>query len=320
MKRTRILLLTLTVCSVLAAQTSAAQDLFRVTLIGTGTPESTPERFGPSTLIEARNQKLLIDAGRGVPIRLGQLGIPLKDLTVVFLTHLHSDHTVGIPDIWLTGWLPSPANQRVTPFRIIGPIGTKSLMLNLEKAYAGDIKIREDDQKLSAEGVAVQAEEVTHEGIVYEQDGVRVTAFDVDHGAAIKPAYGYRIDFEGRSVVISGDTRFNENVIKYATDADLLVHEVSAANPELQKIPAMRLILAHHTSLQEAGVVFTRAHPKLAVYSHIGHLSTRTIPEVTPAEMVSETRKTYKGPLVVGEDLMTFDIASGGIAVFRAAR
>lgn len=192
-------------------------------------------------------------------------------------------------------------------------------MSNLQKAYALDIRIRLADEKDPPQGVAVNAEEYRKDGIVYEKDGVRVTAFEVDHGELIKPAYGYRVDYKGHWVVISGDTRFNKNVIKYSTGADVLIHEVAAAKPEISSIPAMKPILAHHTSPRECGIVFNLAKPKLAVYSHISRLSTAEIPEASLEEIVTETRQTYSGALEVGEDLMSFEIDEG-VTVHRHAR
>ena len=186
---------------------------FRVTLLGTGVPTPRPDRFGPSTLIEAGEQKLLIDAGRGATIRLFQIGVPIGRIDALLLTHYHSDHTCGIPDVWLTGWLHSEYARRTKPFRVIGPTGAKDLMSNLEKAYGADIKIRIADEKLPPKGIAVEVEEFADDSLVYEKNGVRVIAFEVDHGEFIKPAYGYRVEYGGHSMVISGDTRFNENVI-----------------------------------------------------------------------------------------------------------
>jgi ribonuclease Z len=296
-----------------------AEDDFRVTLLGTASPAPRPDRFGPSTLVEAGSQKLLIDAGRGVPVRLWQMRIPMGKIDVLFLTHYHSDHTSGVPDLWLTGWLNPPFAHRMAAFHVIGPTGAKELMTNLERAYALDIKIRLEDEKNPPEGIAVRTEEFTADGVVYEKDGVRVTAFEVNHGDVIKPAYGYRVDYRGRSVVISGDTRYNENVVKYGAGADLLIHEVGAAKPELLKIPAMQRIIAHHTTPREVGMVFSRTKPRLAVYTHIVRLSNASIPEPSLSEIVAETRETYQGPLVVGEDLMSFEIREGGIAVYRSA-
>jgi ribonuclease Z len=144
--------------------------------------------------------------------------------------------------------------------------------------------------------------------VVYEKGGVKVIAFEVDHGAAIKPAYGYRIEYNGRAVTISGDTRFNQNVIKYGAGADLLVHEVGMARPELMSNLFVQRIIGHHTTPREVGMVFSQARPKLGVYTHIVFLSSETIAEPTLDDLVAETRTTYGGPLEVGEDLMSFEI------------
>src|SRR5581483_8105954 len=151
----------------LPASAAQAQSDFRVTLLGTASPSPRPTRFGPSTLIEAGDQKFIIDAGRGVPIRLWQLKVPMGKIDVLFITHYHSDHVSGIPDLWLTGWLSPPFGQRKTPFHVIGPTGAKSLMENLQKAYALDIKTRIADEKLPPEGAAVTVDEFDKDGIVY---------------------------------------------------------------------------------------------------------------------------------------------------------
>ena len=288
---------------------SHAESDFKVTLLGTSAAVVREDRFGPSTLIEAGDQKLLFDAGRGVPIRLRQLNVPLGKVDVLFITHYHSDHTVGIPDVWLTGWLSGPFSRRTTPFYVIGPVGAKALMSNLEKAYAADIKIRIEDAKLPPEGIAIVAEEFDKDGLVYEKNGVKVIAFEVDHGPVIKPAYGYRIEYKARSVVISGDTRYNQNVIKYGTGADVLIHAVGSARPELLATSSrVQRIISRHTTPREAGMVFSQAKPKMAVYTHMSLQGQGKIPEPTIDEVIAETRQTYSGPLVVGEDLMSFEI------------
>lgn len=301
-------LLTLLLGATVSAQTKVDND-FKVTLLGTGTPIPDPDRFGPSTLVEAGNQKLLFDAGRGATIRLRQvrvsMGTIMSRIDALFLTHFHSDHTLGIPDLWLTGWL---GNSRKEPFRVIGPVGVKSLMTNLEKAYALDIKIRLEDEKLPPEGIATVVEEFEKDGVVYARDGVKVIAFTVDHGEAIKPAVGYRIEYKGHAVVISGDTRYNQNVINYGTGVDLLIHEVCVVRPELLSNPLVQRIVAHHTSPREAGQVFSLAKPKLAVYSHLVFLASDKVPRATVDEIVAGTRETYDGPLQVGADLMSFEI------------
>jgi ribonuclease Z len=289
---------------------------FRVTLLGTGVPTPRADRFGPSTLIEAGSRKLLIDAGRGTTIRLNQIGVPMGEIDALLLTHYHSDHTSGIPDLWLTGWLQSHFARRTTPFHVIGPTGAQTLMSGLEMAYRRDIEIRIADEQLPPEGVAVIVDEFDQDGVVFDQGGVRVLAFEVDHGAAITPAYGYRVEYDGRVAVISGDTRYNENVIRYGEGADLLIHEVAIVRPELMLEPFIQRIMAHHTTAREAGMVFSRTRPKLAAFTHLVFLASETVPPASIADLIDETRQSYSGPLEVGEDLMSF-LVEGEISVQR---
>jgi len=281
---------------------------FRVTLLGTGVPTPSPDRFGPCTLVEAGSQKLLIDAGRGATIRLNQLKLPIGRIDVQLLTHYHSDHTSGVPDLWLTGWLQSHFGRRKPPYRVIGPTGARALIENLERAYALDIKIRIADEKLPPAGIATEVTEFDRDGTVYEQDGVKVIAFEVDHGDVIKPCYGYRFEYGGRVVVFSADTRYNQNVIKYGAGADLLVHEVASARPELMQEAYVQRIIGHHTTPREAGRIFAQTKPRIAAFTHIVQLASERVPPPTIEDIVAETRETYDGPLVVGEDLMAFEI------------
>ncbi|HEX7019166.1 MAG TPA: MBL fold metallo-hydrolase [Gemmatimonadaceae bacterium] len=198
-----------------------------VTLLGTGTPIPRPDRFGAAILVEAGGQRLLFDAGRGVPIRLAQVHVPIGSLSAVFITHLHSDHVNGFPDLWLTGWLANPQfAHRTRPMVVYGPHGTRNMIDGLRMAYSEDIRIREADEKLPPAGAEIDVHEID-EGVVYDSAGVRVTAFTVDHGDVIKPAFGFRIDYAGHGVVLSGDTRPTENLVRFAKGADLLIHEVA---------------------------------------------------------------------------------------------
>lgn len=281
---------------------------FRVTLLGTGTPIPRPDRFGPSTLIEAGDHTVLIDAGRGATMRLYQLGVPIGRIDALLLTHFHSDHTVGIPDLWLTGWLNSHFGNRQQPFKVTGPVGTERLMHHLGAAYARDIEIRVEDEKLAREHVAITVEEFAEDGVVYQAGDLCIIAFTVDHGDAIKPAYGYRVEYRGRVAVISGDTRYNENVLHYGQGADLMVHEVAMARPELLREAYIQRIVNHHTSPQEAGRIFAQTRPKLAVFTHLVMLASATVNAPALDELIAATRETYAGPLQVGEDLMSFEI------------
>ncbi|MBT5032376.1 MAG: MBL fold metallo-hydrolase [Proteobacteria bacterium] len=303
----------------ISTQALAAGEI-QVTLLGTGDPIPRLDRFGPATLVEVAGQELLFDVGRGATQRLVQLGIPLREIDAVFLTHFHHDHLTDIPDIWMTGWIPPPFGRRSEPFEVWGPTGTESMLNHLEQAFEANTKIRIPDELLPPAGIETIAHEFDEDGVVYEKEGVRVTAFAVNQGELIKPAYGYRIDYMDRSVVISGDTRFDENLIAAAQGADLIIHEVALASEELlASSEQFRRIVAHHTTPEEAGTVFAEVDPKLAVYTHLVMLSSLTIPEAPLASLITRTRTNYQGPLVIGEDLMSF-IVDDRVSIYRAAR
>ena len=287
-----------------------AQDpTLDVTLLGTGDPVPRVDRFGPSILVEAGPYRLLFDAGRGASQRLTQLEVSLGDIDAVFITHFHSDHLSGLPDIWLTGWLPPPFGRRDQPMRVIGPEGLSGILDGFRQAFDPDIQIRLVDEQLPPRGIEFDVSEFSADGIVFDGEGVTVTAFAVDHGEYIKPSYGYRVDFAGRSVVMSGDTRFDENLIAAAQGADVVIHEVAAAREEMLAFDErIQLILDHHTTPEEAGIVFDRVGPKLALYSHLTLLSSPDSPEVTLEELIQRTRANYAGRLLVGEDLMRIEI------------
>src|SRR5450631_1069987 len=136
------------------SQAATGQQI-KVTLLGTGAPEPVMNRFGPSTLVEAGGKKFLFDAGRGALQRLTQVNTKWGDVEGLFLTHLHSDHVVGFPDLWLTGWLPPAFGHRTEPMHVYGPAGTDQMILHLKEAYAADIQIRTTDEKLPAAGVSI---------------------------------------------------------------------------------------------------------------------------------------------------------------------
>jgi ribonuclease Z len=176
------------------------------------------------------------------------------------------------------------------------------MMEHLPKAFAVDIRVR--SRNYPAEGVRLLSQEIA-EGVVFERDGVKVIAFKVDHGAEGLPAYGYRIDYNGRAAVLSGDTTFNENLIQHAQGVDLLIHEVTAVAGDAAESPEqLKRIGANHTTPDQAAEVFSRAKPKLAVYNHLLLFGGASAKDLIPA-----TRKKYPGPLLVGEDLLQIEVA-----------
>jgi ribonuclease Z len=282
----------------------------RVTLLGTGTPAIRINRFGPSTLVQAGDLNLLFDAGRGVSMRIGQLGMPIGDVDAVFLTHFHSDHTNGLPDIYLSGYVPLPLGGRQTAFQLYGPKRVDELANGLMSAYAADLMER-SAAAIPKAATKIEAH-VVEPGKVFEKNGVTVSAFRVPHDPS-ENTFGYKIAYQGHVVVISGDTSFNIKIADVARGADLLVHEVAAASDKLGDNPLFKVVLKGHTSPEDAAKVFAAAKPKAAAFTHIVLL-----PDApggpTPDDIIKRTRAAgYDGPLYAGEDLMQFDITNKGV-------
>lgn len=268
----------------------------QVILLGTGFPRPSAERAGPATAVVVGEKVFVVDAGRGVVMRLAATEFPLSAIGAVFLTHLHSDHTAGLPDLFNTPWVLG----RKTPFELYGPKGTQKLADGMLEFFAEDIHIRRDLTEMHPAAGAKINVHVVREGIVYQDEDVRVTAFAVDH-RWVKPAFGYRFDAADRSVVISGDTTLSENLIRYAKGADVLVHE--AALPEQfdkRDSPEVAARLkAYHSTPEQAGDAAERAGVRLLVLTHL-------VPGDQDAEFLARASKTFHGKIVVGRDLMRF--------------
>lgn len=303
------------------AQTPAEQvdSGMVLTLLGTGTPLNSPDQFGFSNLVQAGGLNLIFDAGRGATIRLGQLGIPLGKIDAIFLTHFHSDHVNGLADLYLTGYIPVPTlGGRKTALHLYGPPGTKQIANGLMATHRADIETRIADEAVPREATEIVVSESSN-GVIFERNGVRVTSFPVLHGEKIKPSVGYRIDYKQQSVVFSGDTKHDQNVISFGKGATVLVHEVGAAPSEVAGNPIVQSILDHHTSPEDAGRVFSSTQPKIAVYSHAVRLF-GSRGQVSVREIVDRTRTTYSGPLVVGEDLTQFRLNEEAVTILKGGR
>lgn len=276
-----------------------------VTVLGSGTPVPSRTQFGPAILIQVNGKSFMIDCGRGCSSRLGQIDPKsIKDVEALFVTHLHSDHVMGIADLWLNGW----AQGRNSPMEVWGPTGTTSMMEGLRKAYAYDIDVRhKSGLPASRDGIAAAFIDINTDKVVYDRDGVKVTAFLVNHGL-VSPAFGYRVDYKGRSVVISGDTSPTENLYKYGVNSDVFLHEVMS--PALIKYLQVNFakhadkIVSHHTTAEQAADIFAKTNPRLAVYYHTknGGNFAKSLIEVT--------RQTYSGQLEISSDLFQIGVGN----------
>lgn len=244
-------------------------DTTLVILLGVGTPRANPMTQGPATAIVVGSRVFLVDAGPGVERQLAGAHLTIQGPEATFITHLHSDHTLGYPDLIFTSWVMG----RHWPLAVYGPPGLKSMTQHLLEAYSEDIQIRTEGlEQESRDGYRVNVHEV-RPGVVYDSGGVKVTAIPVPHGSW-PYAFGYRFDTPGRTIVVSGDTRPSSALEAASQGVDVLVHEVYV-RPELrpEARPGGRdwpkYMRAFHTSDSELGAIASRAKPKLLVLTHV---------------------------------------------------
>ena len=286
---------------VAAAQGAPAgvRDSTVIVTLGTGTPRPHPDAWGPATAVLVGGRVFLVDAGVGIERRLAAAGLPVDGVTAVFITHLHSDHVLGLADLIFTSWILG----RSRPFPVYGPHGLARMIEHLDAAFSEDIRIRTEGlEHESRGGYRVRVHEISP-SVVYDSGGVRVTAFPVEHGAW-REAYGYRFDGPGRSIVVSGDTRPSEELVRMATGVDVLIHEIQPSDsafhpPHRTAADWARYVREYHTTALQLGELAARAQPKLLVVSHNGR-------RVGDQQLLADIRRSFKGPVVIAADLQRF--------------
>jgi ribonuclease Z len=266
-----------------------------VLLLGTGYPRPDADHAGPSAVIIAGDEWFVIDAGRGATMRIAATDLNYANLRGVLLTHLHSDHTAGLPDLFTTSW---QFGRKTMPLELYGPPGTKKLSGAMLDFFAEDIHLRRDLLEKHPAGGAMIRTHIVREGTVYDDGKLKITAFAVDH-RPVRYAFGYRFDAGGHSIVISGDTRPNDNLVRYAKGADVLVLEAylpehfdRVDTPEV----AARL-KSYHTSAEEAGELAARAGVHTLVLTHL-------IPANAETTFRARAARTFSGEIIVGKDLL----------------
>jgi ribonuclease BN (tRNA processing enzyme) len=268
----------------------------KVVLLGTGTPNADPERFGPSVAVVVNDIPYIVDFGPGVVRRAAAAKIKPETLKTAFATHLHSDHTAGLPDLILT-----PAVlDRHAPLVLYGPKGIQSMAEHILKAYEQDIDIRTKGLENGDAKAYVVDARVIRPGIIHKDENVTVKAFAVRHGQW-KEAYGFRFETKDKTVVISGDCGPDPAIVEACNGCDILVHEVYSV-AGFKKRPSMwqKYHSNFHTSSVELGEIANKAKPKLLVLYH------QLVWSSNEQELMKELREVYKGPVAYGADLSVY--------------
>ncbi len=274
----------------------------QIVLLGTGNPNPNPNRFGPSLAIIVKDSSYIIDFGAGITRRtyeafskLGIKALGSSQLNKGFLTHLHSDHTLGYPDLILTPWIMG----RTIPLEIYGPRGTQEMTDHILKAYNRDIKERlKGLEPANDSGYKTIVKEIKP-GIIYEDEYIDVEAFSVNHGALI--SFGYKFFTPNETIVISGDTAPFDDCIDYYKGCDILIHEVYSSKMFESLPPEWKNYHSKvHTSSYELAEIASEADPDLLILYH------QLLWGESEEGLLSEVKKNYEGKVVSGKDLQIF--------------
>ena len=278
----------------------------QIVMLGTGTPNPFPDRSGPSVAIVVNDEPYLIDFGPGVVRQASAMspeyggsvkGLAVENIKHAFLTHLHSDHTVGLPDLILTAWTVG----RDEPLKLFGPEGTKHMADKVLEAYEQDIRYRlYSEQPANNEGWRVETHEIRETGLVFEDHNVKVEAFRVPHGSWPE-AWGYRFTTPDMVIVISGDTAPSDVLKQYSQGADVLIHEVYSEEGFAKKEPQWQKYHAkNHTSTSELGRLASEVKPKLLILYH------QLLWGSTHETLIDEVKSEFSGTVVSARDLDVF--------------
>lgn len=269
----------------------------KVVLLGTGNPIPDPDHSGPATAIVVGDRAYLVDFGPGVVRRAsaaaaqGTSALKATNLTIAFVTHLHSDHTAGYPDLIFTPWVAAGRKE----LNVYGPEGLEEMTRHVLEAWREDIEIRTKGMEQKPP-LVVHAHDVKP-GVVYKDDKVTVTAFQVAHGEWAH-AFGYRFDTPGRSIVISGDTSPSSELVAHCQPCDVLIHEAYLPSSMTSSMPDWIGYRAkYHTSTDQLAEIASRTKPGILIVYH------STAPE---KQLLQEIQKSYHGKVAVGHDLQVY--------------
>lgn len=278
-----------------------------LTLLGTGCPAVHAERYGPAQIVRHEDTTVLVDCGSGVTQRMAQAGISGRDVDAVLLTHMHSDHIVDLFQLVISSW----HQGRDRPQRVFGPTGTYAYVDGMVALWQAEMERRiEHERRPSTLALQTEVTELKPNEPL-EIGGMRVRAVEVDH-KPVRHAYGYIIETNGEKLAISGDTRPCDALIEAARGADLLLHEVFVHH-EMKPVEGVRSaetidrVASYHTLSSDVGKLAAKAEAKWLALTHF------VPPDCDTDALYAEVKADFPGPLTIGGDLMTLDVAERAV-------
>ena len=279
----------------------------KLIILGSGTPNPDPERYGSGYAVVVNDDAYIVDFGPGIVRRISAMSptwggefssMELENINIAFLTHIHSDHTGALADLILTPWIMG----RDEPLNLYGPKGLKLMSKNITEAYIDDINYRlYGSQPANELGFTTNVTEISEDGTIFKDKNVEVIAFKNAHGD-FKNSFGFLFISEDKKILFSGDTAVSENLIKYGTDLDILVHEVFSSETFVNKTKDWQIYhQAHHTSSIDLGIIADKLQPKKLVLSHILFWG------ASEESLLKDIKKNFNGQAIVAKDLMVIE-------------
>ena len=279
----------------------------KLIVLGSGTPNPDPERYGSGYAVVVNNSAYIIDFGPGIVRRISAMSptwggdypsMELQNINIAFLTHIHSDHSGALADLILTPWIMG----RNEPLRLYGPPGLNAMSKNITEAYIDDIDYRlYGSQPSNKLGYTTKVTEISKDGLIFKDDNVEVTAFKNAHGD-FQNSFGFLFVTKDKKILLSGDTAVSENLKKYGTDLDILVHEVFSSETFINKTKDWQIYhQAHHTSSIDLGIIANELKPKKLVLSHILFWG------ASEESLLNDVKKNFNGDTVIAKDLMVIE-------------
>ena len=276
----------------------------KLIILGSGTPNPDPERYGSGYAVVVNDDAYIVDFGPGIVRRISAMSptwggefpsMELENINIAFLTHIHSDHSGALADLILTPWIMG----RNEPLNLYGPVGLKAMSENITEAYIEDINYRlYGSQPANELGFTTNVTEISDDGTIFKDNNIEVIAFKNAHGD-FKNSFGFLFITEDKRILFSGDTAVSSNLMKYGKNLDILVHEVFSSETFVNKTKDWQIYhQAHHTSSIDLGIIADELQPKKLVLSHILFWG------ASEESLLKDIRKNFNGQAVIAKDLM----------------